>query len=342
LHPLHKDPRKEAQVMKPDFESRAERNTAALSEVEKKLYTSLVLPQEAEAIDPRSFNDLYDKGVIEADLRRVSELEAKFKAEAKNDPDKEAWDKRGKLFEAIVRDQTEMSDWMGETARVIVPSRYDDIVSGVDGIVEFDDETSKTHLVLAVDVTESELGLNRKFEKISESIRRGSLSRVKYFRSESMRGELTLVPRVVIGADRRSMDEVAELLLEFKTTQKGGAQRGGKESERFREARRRLAESDMQYKILMEMKEQLIAFRDYARIAPYETHEAAGGKKDIVAAYDRVLTLISSVLEGKPEAELKETRDRLERDGVFNLILEKSRKIGEHNKSGGIVKATIK
>ncbi len=328
--------------MKSDFESRAERNTAALSEIEKKLYTSLVLPQEAEAIDPKSFGDLYDKNSIENDLRIVKELEGKFRAEAEDDPDKEARDKRGKLFEAIVRDQTEMSDWMGETARVIVPSRYDDIVGGVDGIVEFDDETSKTHLVLAVDVTESELGLNRKFEKISETIRRGSLSRVKYFRSGNMRGELTLVPRVVIGADRKSMDEVAELLLEFKTTQKGGAQRGGKESERFREARKRLAEDDLQYKILVEMKEQLIAFRDYAKVAPYETREATGGKKDIVAAYDRVLALISSVLEGKPEAELKETRDRLEKDGVFNLILEKSKRIGEHNKSGGIVKAVIK
>lgn len=322
--------------MKFDLESRAERKTAALSEVEKKLYTSLVLPQEAEAIDPRSFGDLYDKSVIEADLLRVSGLEAKFKAEAENDPDKEAWDKRGKLFEAIVRDQTEMSDWMGETARVIVPSRYDDIVGGVDGIVEFDDETSKTHLVLAVDVTESELGLNRKFEKINETIRKGSLSRVKYFRSGNMRGELTLVPRVVIGADRKSMDEVAELLLEFKTTQKGGAQRGGKESERFREARKKLAESDMQYKILVEMKEQLIAFRDFA------SRVAGENRREIVEAYDRVLKLIEGVLEGKPESELKETRSRLEKDGVFNLIIEKSKRIDEYNKSGGIVKAIIK
>lgn len=329
--------------MKSSFESRAECNTAALSEVEQKLYTSLVLPQEAEAIDPKSFDDLYDKGVIEADIRRVSELEAKFKAEAENDPSKEAWDKRGKLFEAIVRDQTEMSDWMGETARVIVPSRFDDIVGGVDGIVEFDDETSKTHLVLAIDVTESELGLNRKFEKISASIRSGRLSRVKYFRSGNMRGELTLVPRVVIGANRESMNEVAELLLEFKTTQKGGAQRGGKESEKFREARKSLAESDMQYKILVEMKEQLIAARDYAKAAPYETVEAAERKKDIVAAYDRVLALINDILREKPEAELKETRSRLERDGVFNLILEKSKKIGDYKKSaGGIVKAVIK
>jgi hypothetical protein len=307
-----------------------------LSEIEQKLYTSLVLPQEAEAIDPKSFDDLYDKGVIEADLRRVSELEAKFRAEAENDPSKEAWDKRGKLFEAIVRDQTEMSDWMGETARVIVPSRFDDIVGGVDGIVEFDDETSKTHLVLAIDVTESELGLNRKFEKISETIRRGSLSRVKYFRSGNMRGELTLVPRVVIGADKKSMDEVAKLLLEFKTTQKGGAQRGGKESERFREARKKLAENDMQYKVLVEMKEQLIAFREFAGKAAKEN------KRETIDAYDRVLKLIEGVLAGKPEAELRETRSRLEQDGVFNMIVAKSKKIDGYNTSGGIVKAVIK
>lgn len=319
--------------MKFGFESRHERRSA-LTETENKLYKELVLPQEAEAIQLEEFSDLYAKEIIEKDSRAVAELEAKFKAEAQNDPEQADWVRRGKIFEAIVRDQAEMSDWMGPAARVLVPSRYDDIMNGVDGIVEFEDEASKTHMILAVDVTESELGLDRKFQKIKGTIDSGSLSRVKYFKSDTMRGELTKVPRVVIGADRKSMHEVAELLLEFKAAQKEGASKTGKLSDRFKDIRNKLAESDMQYKVLIEMKAQIAAFRDYA---------AKVRQPEIKDAYERVLSILNSILEEKPEAELSETVSRLEKDGVFNLILDKSKKIGDYNvTSGGITKAVIK
>ncbi|MBI4094345.1 MAG: hypothetical protein HY436_00900 [Candidatus Liptonbacteria bacterium] len=182
-----------------------------LEEAEEKLFHLIVPELRAHAIQPESFHD-YREETTRRDMAHVEKLERTFKDESASDPEYAIGVKRGELFEAIIATQIEESNWMGETAEITVPARYDDIVNGVDLIVGFTEEETHSHLGLAVDATESVRGVDRKFLKIKESIENGTLSLIKYFDSEYFHGTLRQVPRVVIGADRSTTKEVTDLL----------------------------------------------------------------------------------------------------------------------------------
>lgn len=172
------------------------------------------------------------------------------------------------IFEALVLDQTERSNWLGENAMTVRASKFDDYANGVDMIVEFPEEISR-HLALAVDVTTSEM-LAKKFSRIREEIDRGRLSRVKYYDSKNFRGELKNVPRIIIGADQSSVRQAGELWLENKNKE--------------------LAVHPMQNIILDEIVFQLKAFSDYA---------AGRGKKEIADSYNNSLKIIERIIREK-------------------------------------------
>jgi hypothetical protein len=138
----------------------------------------------------------------------VERLEGKFEKNG-------APDKFGKLFEAIIDNQIEDNDLMGPNASVIIPSRFDDIANGIDSIVEFKQRQTTSHLALAIDVTKSKESLSKKFERIRNSIKTGDLSRARYFRSKSggFRGELSNIPRVVVGAAHPAVEDISSLML---------------------------------------------------------------------------------------------------------------------------------
>lgn len=174
---------------------------------------SLAYHQVAELDDPidmESFSDLYKD--VDADLAYVEEIE---KMSARNHANLSDVEKivheMAKVFEMIVSQQIESSNWLGETAMTIQASKYDDYRNGVDTIVEFDEEEGATHLALAIDVTTSG-ELAKKFDRIKDEIDAGRLTRVKYFISEGLdvRGEKSNIPRVVIGADREKIIDLID------------------------------------------------------------------------------------------------------------------------------------
>ena len=70
-------------------------------------------------------------------------------------------------------------------------------------------------MALAIDETFSH-DVDEKFKRIKEEIKRGELTQIKYFISErlNIRGELSKIPRVVIGIDAKQQKEIGELWLE--------------------------------------------------------------------------------------------------------------------------------
>jgi hypothetical protein len=191
----------------PEEQLARSRSQERLPEMEEALYEVLVPETKKNAIRIEEFADLYGETAVKEDTRYVKNLETRF--------EKGPSAKFGELFEAIIDSQIEDADLMGPHASVIIPSRFDDVANGVDSIVEFEEEGATSHLALAVDVTKSSEGLKKKFERIRSSIEEGELSRVKYFKSENFRGELRNVPRVVIGADHPTVENISNLLLRF-------------------------------------------------------------------------------------------------------------------------------
>ncbi len=295
--------------------ARAERS--GLPETEENLYRILVPEFEKSAISMDRFRDLYGETAVEKDKEYIASLEGKFEESAAADPDaSRGWQKRGKLFEAIVWDQTNESDWLGPDAEMIAASRHDDVVNKVDGIIEFKKDRATSHLALAIDITESTKELRRKFDQIKASIDEEKLSRVKYFASENMRGELKNVPRVVVGADTKTMLEVSELILNFKTKQRGliegTVKRGTPQHAELMKSRVGLAEHPLQFQILQEILIQLDSFKNYA---------AEHGKDAIAKTYGDMQEQIKAIIAEK-RREGYYDKSAVERDEVYNAIVD--------------------
>lgn len=146
-----------------------------LSEAESKVYELLVPKHNASAIKMEKFSDLYGEGVNK-DKARIEEKKKNFS---------ETYGaKRGKIAEAILSEQMELSNWLGQEALTIIPSEFDDSINGVDVAVEFEREEGFKHLALGLDMTSSAKEIRRKLFEARKHIVEGDLTQMKYFLSE--------------------------------------------------------------------------------------------------------------------------------------------------------------
>ncbi len=160
---------------------------------------------EEDAIRPEEFSGLYGEDVIARDVAAVNKRKESFGA-----PDRAKF--ASEIMEGIIYDQSERSDWLGPHAHTIKTSDYDDIMNGVDLVVEFDEpEQSRKHLALGVDATFGSHHLDSKFSRIKSEIDSGELATIKYFRSQSgsFMGRLSHIPRVVTGIDQDHLLDLA-------------------------------------------------------------------------------------------------------------------------------------
>ncbi len=245
-----------------------------------------------DIICPEDFIDLYGFKNVEEDIKYVKKMEDKFKQE--ESLEKKELKKIASVLEAVVYDQVETNDWLGPDATSIKSSRYDDIKNGVDNIVEFykEEDFSSSHMALAIDETFSS-DVNEKFERIKKEIKQGELAQIKYFVSDQLniRGELSKIPRVVIGADTKIIKEVGELWLE----------KNNKD----------LAKHPIQFLIIEEMLLQLEAFKNYAQKV---------NQPDIALIYEKTQKILQKIHDDKKD--LKNSQKSLENDKVYNAIID--------------------
>jgi len=257
-----------------------------------------------DPIDPYDFSDIYRD--VDRDVAYVKKMEKTFKEDAEqSSPELREIRKSARVFEAIVHEQTELSEWFGQSATTITPSRFDDIKNGVDDIVEFQEGPgTASHLALAIDVTTSP-DMRAKLDRIREEIKRGHLTEIKYFKSEvlDIKGLRQNVPRVVVGAERKTIHNLMELWLNNDT--------------------RALAEHPIQIQMLEEIRSQLIAFRDYA--------ESVGQEK-LVATYNKTLKIVESVFKEKKIRPGKHIDD-FKNDEVFLSIQDFLQNLGQSGKA---------
>lgn len=252
---------------------------------------ALELFEDEEAIDPTTFEE-YNPAVVEADMKRVHELEARFAAE--DTPESERARVYATILEGIIHEQAELSDWLGPDVMTRKASRYDDIFNGVDSIAEFHTDENQTYLALSMDVTYAHP--ERKLKRIRNEIDKDTLSKIKYFSSSDGRyqGSLSKVPRVVIGADFNHIERLASLWV------------SGKKAE--------LATDPVQWLILNEIALQLGAFHEYAK---------RNDRSQIAQIYSQNLRLIQRVMDLPEKMALSrrtETNEMLDEDRVFGAL----------------------
>lgn len=165
-----------------------------------------------QAINPEEFADLYGAETVASDLAYVARREEEFARENARERHDTG---PAKVAEAVLGDGIGLYDWMGPSAYFIVPSKYDDLANGIDGLVEFEEEKGRaSHLGLALDATYRQ-DSESKLYTIRDRILAGDAMRMKYFQSEAldMRGELTSLPRTVAAFDYQTIARIGELWL---------------------------------------------------------------------------------------------------------------------------------
>lgn len=233
-------------------------------------------------IKPGAFAGLYSATMLQHDENEVARRMQSFE----QTPSK----KYGDILEAVALEHGELSNWFGPHTEVIKTAPFDDILNGIDMVIESEDEDKRfSHLALGLDVTFGSRDLHRKFENIRAKIDSGDLGEIKYFHSDrqQMTGRLRKVPMVVVGVDIERVKELGLLWMNRRNSE--------------------LAEHPVQVTLLAECAEQLAAYAAYA---------ARIGKTYTAALFERELQKINDLLTEKKRAGLQPLPD----DKVFAEI----------------------
>ena len=182
-----------------------------------------------ERINPIEFKDIYSPEEIKEDLKRLERAGRKInksreKMSTRERERFETNEKRGRAFEILLIDQIYNGEWLGPEAMSVWTSRFDDVLNGIDMVVEFNQEDTIKRMALAVDASTTS-DINHMERKIKKNIRRvtENLSplEVKYFQSqiikngEYFRGKLENLIPIVIGADRQNADRIFDIFAEL-------------------------------------------------------------------------------------------------------------------------------
>lgn len=256
--------------------------------------------KKLEIINPVEFGDIYSAEEIKKDVDhlRLAEKRIEQSRERMTPSEREISEmneKRGKAFEILLADQIYDGEWLGPEAMSVQTSRFDDVLGGVDMVVEFDRENEVDRMALAVDAsTTSDLGHMER--KIKRNIRRVTDDfwplEVKYFESQIndengdyYKGGLKGLIPVVIGADRQNADRVFDIFSELITLEK---RKDENAKERRQWLKEKLAHHPIQDVFFEEIKIQL---EMYGNILEREGKESAETKK--------LLGIINEVAEEK-------------------------------------------
>ncbi len=225
---------------------------------------------EEYSIKEEELRDGMYEGAVDIDLREVATKEANFSGEI-DDNIAEAM-KLSEIFNALLIEQFEKNDWMGENAFTVGTAKYDKYKTGMSNITEFRKETGISYMAMGIRTTLSHnpSNIENKLWEIKENIKKGELTNIKYFVSDYQRGELKNVPSVIIGCDKEMLFESIELWL------------GNKNKE--------LAKHPLQFLILDQVAEQIEYFKKEA---------SSRGRYDLVDIYDKVFKNINEVLKNK-------------------------------------------
>ncbi len=247
-------------------------------------------------VNEQDFVDVYGEKVVTDDLASAQKKRESF-SKGKSAYELEL-KKVADIFEALILEHGEGSQWFGPEASVVGASNFDDIDNGIDAIIEFRGENpgSASHLGLAADITFTSDTTN-KFDRVRERIAKGTLGRIKYFHSKGMgfHGQLSGLPEVVIGADKKTVLQLAELSAGNRTAEKD----------------KTLLEHKIQIMILVQIQNELETFAQYA---------ASEGRSDLAAKFKERLQIVNKILDSKKQIFDKVQYD-LNDDNVHSEIM---------------------
>lgn len=163
-----------------------------------------------------------DKRIFENEQEIVNGYKKEW--EKKDTPELKELKRKIEIFEGIVADQIDGGNWMGEGVEAIPTHEIDDILRGVDNVLEFSsldeegkekDDEPKQYLGLGFDllVHKDDARLYKKMERFTaEDILKSKLGEIKYFDGSEISGRLDVF-RAVIASDGKTMEDLINLRI---------------------------------------------------------------------------------------------------------------------------------
>jgi hypothetical protein len=263
-----------------------------------------------EPIDPMRFKDEeregYKEDQIQDDINEVSRREEEFKKE--NTPEENKIKEYSDMVEALISQEAELSDWFGEDVFVYDTSKYDDLENGVDIVTEFKEEGVFSHMGLAIDVTFG-TNIRGKLLRIKREIKSGELASVKYFSSQrdnesDKKVGLKNIPRVIIGTNKETVDELSGLWLQREKLRKSkftdksltDVEREAI-SDKLSEVNKKIRNHKIQIHVLKQLAFQLEKYYEFAMKKE---------KTDVAKKLNTGLDIIKKILASKKDTEEKD------------------------------------
>ena len=282
---------------------------------EKKMFELLNVPEgirsvmnemEEDRKDYADFEDSYSAEDIQVDKTKAESIQQGFKEKESKlgKPEQEYLQymkQKAEIFEAFIYSQASRAEWFGKNSSLIVTKEHDDLINGVDLVLEHEEGEQKKHVGLALDVTfnATVAGISKKIERIENEVRGGNLSEVKYFETDDGVG-LNNVPRLVIGVQQERVGGLLGLW----------AGQEGVDSESRDLNSRLMKKHYAQIVILLQMKHQLGAFEKLAR---------AYSKDDTAEKLSEANNFVHQLLDEKQEI-YKIHKEKIEDDPVLQIV----------------------
>lgn len=185
---------------------------------------------------------------VDRDLRTVERIKARF--DQPRNREEKIRRERAIILEAIIDDCIDMGMWLGDSAAIRKTSEYDDIVNGVDSLVEFsEDEGARFDFAaLAFDVT-SRQELSDKMQRLKQEIMDGRLAEIKYYEDADGDTQATLknIPRLILSVNP---EQIEKLMQQYGSDD--------------RKDRNELYQDPIRLQILAQIRIQLETYRHYA------------------------------------------------------------------------------
>jgi hypothetical protein len=282
-----------------------------ISDAEQKAFNLLVPKHHELSVKIEDFEEIYGPEEVERDRQAITDKKSRM--EKVDSPSH----RRAQLLEAILAEQIELSEWFGTEAMTIIPSEYDDLYNGIDLMTEFEKEGYFQYLGMNIDVTSVPGTVKKKLDIIKAKITSGTLGQIKYLRSErsDIMGRMSNIPSFVVGADIRTIHELAELWLTANQTRNLGETKLNAEEirdlrEKAKEAQEKLAKHRTRLLILLQIQSQLEAFINFAQSIK---------NSEVVGKYQNLKKLIDDIISKssiQPRQQLEN-----EQDDVYKAIL---------------------
>ena len=271
----------------------------------------------AEHISIDRFKKLekYNEEEIEKDKETLKSAEDYFeKKEAKLPKEQrerlEKSQKRGEAMEIVLAD---LLDRWFETDEIEVmtqrTTRFDDVVNGVDIIVEFKTDRSIERTALAIDASLNISGIEDKLERCFQRVigNEGDFQ-VKYFQGQFTdesgdypHGPLKTIVPMAVGLGYKNANNLFEEFANYLSARDRDFEKGLKEMDK-------LTENSIKKVFLMQIKNQLDFYKDRSKDINQETLDEINKISTIVEEISEEMNSIVCDLRQKDDEVLKETK----------------------------------